>query len=101
MRSSFAADLNYDGLSGPFVACLQAEPSELQSPDHTFQKLVRGLGIAAKEGSRRPSLNSLRHGFAVAYILVSGTNKALMSGRVCQSFPSTFVIFRQRIPSGI
>ena len=34
------------------------------------RKLVRGLGIQTKDGNRRPSLNSLRHGFAVARIRV-------------------------------
>jgi integrase/recombinase XerD len=33
-----------------------------------FQKLVSALRIQARDGSRRPSLNSLRHGFAVARI---------------------------------
>src|SRR4029077_17631556 len=31
----------------------------------TFRKLVRGLGIEPRDGSRRPTLHSLRHGFAV------------------------------------
>ncbi len=35
-----------------------------------IQKLVSGLGIQTRDGSRRPCLNSLRHGFAVARIRV-------------------------------
>ena len=43
----------------------QGSPVRYKVLNDAFQKLVRGLGIEARDGSRRPSLHSLRHGFAV------------------------------------
>ena len=60
--------LNYDGLSDSFFVSEQGGRLSYRALNDTFQKLVRGLGIQTKDGSRRPSLNSLRHGFAVARI---------------------------------
>jgi len=57
--------LNYDGLSDSFFVSEQGSPVRYKALNDAFQKLVRGLGIEAKDGSRRPSLHSLRHGFAV------------------------------------
>jgi integrase/recombinase XerD len=62
--------LNYDGLSDSFFVSEQGGRLSYRALNHTFQKLVRGLEIQTKDGSRRPSLNSLRHGFAVARIRV-------------------------------
>ena len=57
--------LNYDGLSDSFFVSEQGSPIRYKALKDAFQKLVRGLGIKARDGSRRPSLHSLRHGFAV------------------------------------
>jgi len=59
--------LNYDRLSDFFVS-EQGSHIRYKALNDTFQKLVSGLGIQARDGSRKPSLNSLRHGFAVARI---------------------------------
>jgi integrase/recombinase XerD len=57
--------LNYDGLSDYFFVSEQGRRIRYMAIYNTFQKLVSSLGIEAKDGSRRPSLHSLRHGFAV------------------------------------
>ena len=63
--------LNYDGLSDYFFVSEQGSRiSVYRALNNTFQKLVSGLGIQTKDGSRRPSLHSLRHGFAVDRIRV-------------------------------
>jgi integrase len=56
---------NYDGLSDYFFVSEQGSRLAYKAFNDTFQKLVRGLGLEARDGSRRPSLHSLRHGFAV------------------------------------
>jgi integrase len=60
--------LNYDGLSDAFFVSEQGSHISYKALNETFQKLVSGLAIQVRDGSRRPSLNSLRHGFAVARI---------------------------------
>jgi integrase len=60
--------LNYDGLSDSFFVSEQGSHISYKALNDTFQKLVSGLGIQARDSSRGPSLNSLRHGFAVARI---------------------------------
>ena len=62
--------LNYDGLSDSFFVSEQGSHLSYRALNNTFQKLVGGLGIQTRDGSRKPSLNSLRHGFAVARIRV-------------------------------
>jgi integrase/recombinase XerD len=57
--------LNYDGLSDYFFVSEQGRRIRYMAIYNTFQKLVSSLGIEAKDGSRKPSLHSLRHGFAV------------------------------------
>ena len=57
--------LNYDGLSEHFFVSERASRIRYMALYNTFQKLVGSLGIKAREGSRTPSLHSLRHGFAV------------------------------------
>jgi integrase len=57
--------LNYDGLSDSFFISERGRRIRYMAFYNTFQKLVSGLGIRAMDGGRRPSLNSLRHGFAV------------------------------------
>jgi integrase/recombinase XerD len=65
---NYAAVLNYDGLSDSFFVSEQESHLSYRALNNTFQKLVGGLGIQTRDGSRKPSLNSLRHGFAVARI---------------------------------
>jgi len=62
--------LNYDGLSDSFFVSEQGSHLSYRALNETYQKLVSGLGIQTRDGSRKPSLNSLRHGFAVARIRV-------------------------------
>jgi integrase/recombinase XerD len=57
--------LNYDGLSDSFFISERGCRIRYMAFYNTFQKLVSGLGIRAMAGGRRPSLHSLRHGFAV------------------------------------
>jgi integrase/recombinase XerD len=57
--------LNYDGLSDSFFVSERGCRIRYMALYNTFQKLVSGLGIAARDGSRKPGLHSLRHGFAV------------------------------------
>jgi integrase len=57
--------LHYDGLSDYFFVSEQGGRLSYRAFNDAFQKLVRGLGLEARDGSRRPSLHSLRHGFAV------------------------------------
>jgi integrase/recombinase XerD len=57
--------LHYDGLSDYFFVSERGGRMRYMALYNTFQKLVSGLGIVAKGGSRKPSLHSLRHGFAV------------------------------------
>jgi len=57
--------LNYDGLSDSFFVSERGCRIRYMALYNTFQKLVSGLGIAGRAGSRKPSLHSLRHGFAV------------------------------------
>lgn len=74
--------LNYDGLSDSFFISEQGRRIRYMAFYNTFQKLVSGLGIRARDGSRRPSLHSLRHGFAVdrlrAWYLQGADVKALL-----------------------
>jgi integrase/recombinase XerD len=57
--------LNYDGLSDYFFVSEQGSRLRYKAFNDAFQKLVRALGLEARDGSRQPSLHSLRHGFAV------------------------------------
>jgi integrase len=57
--------LNYDGLSDSFFISERGRRIRYMAFYNTFQKLVSGLGIRTMDGGRRPSLHSLRHGFAV------------------------------------
>jgi len=57
--------LNYDTLSDYFFVSEQGGRIRYKALYSAFQKLVSSLGIQAREGSRRPSLHSFRHGFAV------------------------------------
>jgi integrase len=57
--------LNYDALSDYFFVSEQGSRIRYKALYSAFQKLVSSLGIEAREGSRRPSLHSFRHGFAV------------------------------------
>jgi integrase/recombinase XerD len=57
--------LNYDALSDSFFISERGRRVRYAALYNTFQKLVAGLGIRARDGSRKPSLHSLRHGFAV------------------------------------
>jgi integrase/recombinase XerD len=57
--------LNYDGLSDYFFVSEQGGHIRYKAFYNAFQKLTTGLGIKARDGSRRPSLHSLCHGFAV------------------------------------
>jgi integrase/recombinase XerD len=57
--------LNYDALSDYFFVPEQGSRIRYKALYSAFQKLVSSLGIEAREGSRRPSLHSFRHGFAV------------------------------------
>jgi integrase/recombinase XerD len=57
--------LTYDGLSDFFFISEQGCRIRYMALYNTFQKLLSSLGIEARDGSRRPSLHSLRHGFAV------------------------------------
>jgi integrase/recombinase XerD len=54
--------LNYDGLSDSFFVSEQGSPVRYKALNDAFQKLVRGLGIEARDGNRRPNLHSLRTG---------------------------------------
>jgi integrase/recombinase XerD len=47
--------LNYDGLSDSFFVSEQGSHLSYRALNDTFQKLVSGLGIQARDGSRRPS----------------------------------------------
>lgn len=57
--------MKYDGVSDSFFVSEQRSRIRYKALNDTFRKLVRGLGIEPRDGSRRPSLHSLRHGFAV------------------------------------
>jgi integrase/recombinase XerD len=57
--------LDYDALSDYFFVSEQGGRIRYKALYSAFQKLVSSLGIQAREGSRRPSLHSFRHGFAV------------------------------------
>jgi integrase/recombinase XerD len=74
--------LNYDGLSDSFFISEQGRRIRYMAFYNTFQKLVSRLRIRARDGSRRPSLHSLRHGFAVdrlrAWYLQGADAKALL-----------------------
>jgi integrase len=55
----------YDGLSDYFFVSEQGGKLHYDTLDRTFQRLLRQIGIVAKPGQRRPTLNSFRHTFAV------------------------------------
>lgn len=55
--------LNYETLSDYFFVSKQGGRIRYKALYSAFQKLVSGLGIQAREGSRSPSLHSFRHGF--------------------------------------
>lgn len=57
--------LKYDGLSDYFFVSERGCCIHYMALYNTFRKLVSGLGFAARDGSRKPSLHSLRHGFAI------------------------------------
>jgi integrase/recombinase XerD len=57
--------LNYDGLSDYFFVSERGSRIRYMALYNTFQKLVSSLSIKARDESRKPSLHSLRHGFAV------------------------------------
>ena len=92
--------LNYETLSDYFFVSEQGGRIRYKALYSAFQKLVSSW--------------ESRHGKAVAdpvfirfdtdllsIVYVRGTSKALMSERICLSFPSTLAIWSRRIPTGI
>jgi integrase/recombinase XerD len=57
--------MKYDDASDSFFVSEQRSRIRYKALNDAFRKLVQGLGIAPMNGRRRPSLHSLRHGFAV------------------------------------
>jgi integrase/recombinase XerD len=57
--------MKYDGLSDYFFVSEQGNKLNYDILDRTFQRLLRRVGISARPGQRRPTLNSFRHTFAV------------------------------------
>jgi integrase/recombinase XerD len=57
--------MKYDGVSDSFFVSEHRSRIRYKALNDTFRKLVRSLGIEPRDVSRRPSLHSLRHGFAV------------------------------------
>lgn len=60
------SDLHYDGLSNAFFVSEQGRHLHFAALSRCFRHLMNELGLAARDGSRNPSLHSLRHTFAVS-----------------------------------
>jgi integrase/recombinase XerD len=60
------SDLHYDGLADAFFVSEQGRHLHFAALSRCFRHLMSELGLAARDGSRSPSLHSLRHTFAVS-----------------------------------